>query len=98
MPDRLIGRIGFRLPDAMSAQELATDSTQDERSGMPLVGWVLVLLVLLYPLSVGPVVILSGGQLTPPLEVFYSPLEFLYDHVPVVHEFYEWYFGVWGIK
>ena len=98
VPDSLIGRTGIRLPDVMSAQEPANDSAQDERAGMPLAGWVLVFLVLLYPLSVGPVVILSGGQLTPTLEAFYSPLEFLYDHVPVVHDFYEWYFGVWGIK
>ena len=66
--------------------------------GFTTLACVLVFLVLLYPLSVAPAVRLSGGRLTPTLEAFYSPLEYLYDHVSPVHDFYEWYFRVWGVK
>ena len=54
--------------------------------------------LLLYALSPGPVV-----QFLPPsphkgLETFYAPLILLYQEVPPVGAFYNWYLDLWDIR
>jgi len=53
------------------------------------------LLLLVYALSVGPV---AKWCPNPPeaLRVMYSPLAYLYLHVPPVKAFYDWYAKLWG--
>jgi len=59
----------------------------------------LSILLLLYVLSPGPVVkfLINPNQPSKPVEMFYAPLQWAYDHVPGVEQFYDWYFAVWGI-
>jgi hypothetical protein len=56
-----------------------------------------VLLLLGYGLSTGPVISIFG---TPkPVQIFYAPLEFLGDICPPVEQFFDWYCDqVWGAK
>lgn len=64
------------------------------RGGLAL-GWTFAVLVL-YALSPGPVLALWAD---PPVGIsaFYLPLEKLFQTVPIVHSFYEWYFKLWGV-
>ncbi len=54
-------------------------------------------ILLLYALSVAPVMKFTGNQASQPLQFFYAPLEYLYFHIPAVAQFYDWYFKLWGI-
>jgi hypothetical protein len=56
-------------------------------------------LLLLYVLSPAPVekYIYQGGKNQTAFETFYAPLVWATYYVPGVHEFYGWYFKVWGI-
>ena len=60
-----------------------------------------LLLVVFYILSPGPVLRMtrSGGMSSGVeefLEIFYWPLEKLYNNVEIVERFYDWWFGLWG--
>lgn len=63
---------------------------------LPAMGWASAVLAV-YVLSPGPVIALWKD---PPVGIsdFYLPLEKLYQAVPFVHAFYDWYFTFWGIK
>jgi hypothetical protein len=79
------------MPDASASE------TETRRSwALPAMGWGLGLLIA-YALSPGPVLALWTN---PPVGIsaFYMPLESLYQSVPFVHDFYDWYFTLWGIK
>jgi len=61
--------------------------------------WTLGIL-LLYVLSLGPVLLIinkSGADPLPVLTTVYAPLIALYEHVPAVQSFYDWYFHAWGL-
>jgi hypothetical protein len=58
--------------------------------------WSLLLLVC-YVLSIVPVGKFCGSSLPSAFWQFYAPLGFLYDHVPAVHSFYDWYGKLWGV-
>jgi hypothetical protein len=79
-----------RMPDVPASEMPA-------RRGwvMPAMGWSLGVLMI-YMLSPGPVLAFWDD---PPVEIsaFYKPLETVYRSVPVVHDFYTWYFNLWGI-
>ena len=62
---------------------------------IPALGWMFAVLVV-YALSPGPVLALWKD---PPVGIsaFYLPLEKLFQTVPCVHSFYEWYFKLWGL-
>ncbi len=61
--------------------------------GGPLLGF-----CILYVLSTGPVLMFYKGKSAPDaLEIFYTPLIYLYLHVPVAQQFFDWYFKFWGV-
>jgi hypothetical protein len=66
---------------------------------IPFVGWMPVVLLLLYVLSTGPAVRLcekTGIVSSQQLETFYAPLIFLCDHCAPAQDFFIWYiFGLW---
>jgi len=73
----------------------------ESRSGVWWGMWVTLSLLVLYALSVGPVVKLvnaRGGRPSKALDTFYAPLEYAYDHSSAVKRFYDWYFRLWGVK
>jgi hypothetical protein len=60
--------------------------------------WILFVLLVGYPLSVGPAAKLYFKNLLPhrPVEVFYAPLEAVAKNVPGANRFFEWYIDdVW---
>ena len=67
--------------------------------------WFITLLAGLvgYPLSVAPVAwvcqkVDPGGTWSEYVRMGYLPLKFLYDTVPPVHAFYDWYLGLFGVR
>jgi hypothetical protein len=59
--------------------------------------WWLLAIIVLYPLSVGPVLRACNWNVPPaPVRAFYAPLEYLYDNNPQAHQAFEWYFHLWG--
>jgi hypothetical protein len=61
---------------------------------------VLGVLLVLYPLSIGPVCKLTEkGLLSIDYSVLYRPLGMLYDRSSVAKRFFDWYLDdLWGIK
>lgn len=67
---------------------------------MPFAGWMIITLLVLYPLSTGPMLrlaqetnLVSENR----LEQIYTPLIFLSDNCRPVQDFFVWYiFGLWG--
>jgi len=56
-----------------------------------------------YPLSVAPVAWICqkldpGGTSTDFVRMAYLPIKFLYDSVPFVRVFYDWYLGLFGVR
>lgn len=58
--------------------------------------------VVLYSLSIGPVRMVYQTMppeiqqwILPLLKLFYSPLEYLYNEVRWIQEFYDWYLSYW---
>lgn len=56
-----------------------------------------------YPLSVAPVAwvcqkVDPAGTWTEYVRMGYLPLKFLYDTVPPVRLFYDWYLGLFGVR
>jgi len=82
----------------MSAPETETPRHSGSRSFVLWPGLSLLGLLLLYVLSVPPVVRFNGGKLSPALETFYKPLIFAYEHSDAVQKFYDWYFKLWGMR
>jgi hypothetical protein len=79
---------------------MADDPTARQTSrgyGFPIA--TLFILLLLYALSPGPVAkyIIDPSSPSKPIEMFYAPLEWAYQHIPGVEPFYDWYFEVWAI-
>jgi len=84
----------------MSAPETEAEATSTKRLGWSLFLWLPLVILILYALSPGPAFRLAAQLPTgvSGLAVFYGPLGFLYDHVPAVHAFYDWYLPLWGVK
>jgi hypothetical protein len=76
------------------------ESEQGRRWGLSWLTWLIVAL-LLYVLSVGPVVklcdVAGNRAVMNAVGVAYSPLEFAYYHSSAAKRFFNWYLGVWGI-
>jgi len=81
-------------------------AARPERTPWPLGRWVWVaaaISVVSYPLSVGPVLVCLQAlgvedDVTPAFEMLYAPLIWLYDSVPWVEAFYDWYMKFFGIQ
>ena len=59
-------------------------------------GVVLTMLLVLYPLSPGPLGRYYKGKTPPPaLTNLYAPLKWLYENNKTVEAGYDWYFHVW---
>ena len=59
--------------------------------------WLAGFLLMLYVLSVAPVMKLTKGKPSAALHTIYAPLEFAYDNISGVEKFYGWYFKLWGL-
>ena len=59
--------------------------------------WAVVILLVIYPLSIGPMAKLIPNP-PPPLRATYAPIGFLVDHFKPVRSFYDWYAKVWGVR
>lgn len=59
--------------------------------------WLLMLLVVCYVLSPGPLAKVCGSPAPPAVRRFYAPLGYPHDHVPAVRSFYNWYGKLWGV-
>ena len=70
-----------------------------EPRGRGITFWVILFLILLilvgYPLSPGPVVAIVGPRQSKSLDTFYAPLEFAANKVPAIKSFYAWYIPLW---
>ena len=63
--------------------------------------WIGAIVVALYVLSVGPVAKMydnKGKDVPKTVQVFYAPIEFLYERVPIVERGLDWYLELWGVK
>jgi hypothetical protein len=72
-------------------------STRVPRGGPVLLLWIPVLVFIVYPLSLGPAVLLARKQpaTEPALSVVYAPLGALIDHCPPVQKFLDAYVHLW---
>jgi hypothetical protein len=73
-------------------------SDEARRGGFGTFTWLLVLLLVLYPLSTGPALKLAEHDVISldALEYVYAPLGWLAQHSPPVQAFFDWYLGdVW---
>jgi hypothetical protein len=84
-------------------EQTPTQSSDSETPGsLYLVSFAVA--IILYALSPGPVVkYLIAHPITGPppraYEIGYAPLTFCYNHFPLVHRFYDWYFkDLWGLS
>lgn len=67
-------------------------------SGLTLAVWVLVVLAICYPLSVGPVARLYRNRPAPAIiPAIYAPLGYLYGHSAAAKAAFDWYAGLWGV-
>lgn len=82
----------------MNVTESESSATTPNKPGFTSLVWVAAILLAAYVLSPGPVIKLLGPRPPPFIVACYGPLAYLYDHVTAVHQFYDWYFHVWGIK
>ena len=56
---------------------------------------VLVLVLLVYPLSPGPVLAWTDRSRPHRWMALYIPLNYAYQNVPAVRAFYDWYLPIW---
>jgi hypothetical protein len=58
-----------------------------------------MIVVGLYVLSVGPVARMyrNGGNVPRTVRVFYAPLAFLHEEVPIAERALDWYLKLWGV-
>ena len=81
---------------------MANESTEAPTShrgpGFHLAVWIALSVLFLYPLSVCPAAKVFGNSPPPAVKILYAPLGYLYQKVPVVHAFYQWYAKVWGVR
>jgi hypothetical protein len=68
------------------------------RSGGLLAGWTVIILLLLYALSAGPVLKFCGRNPPDAVYIVYAPLEYLSRHISPVAKFYDWYLNLWGAE
>lgn len=79
------------------------DSEPEERRSIRPWHLALIGLVSGYPLSVGPVawiceILDPARQYTGFIRIAYEPVKFLYDRMPPVRLFYDWYLGLFGVR
>jgi hypothetical protein len=73
-----------------------SESTTPSRGRGSLLVWFLVLVLLIgYPLSVGPALALAERNNANVPWVLYEPIAYLYKNVPAVKAFYDWYIPLW---
>lgn len=71
-------------------------SSNPSRGKGGLLIWSLVLLLLVsYPLSIGPVRYIYPYSVPKWLQPVYAPLVYLNEKVPAVTAFYDWYIPIW---
>ena len=78
----------------MDSESAAAAITSRGR-GVVLLIFFLVLVLIGYPLSPGPVVALYGGNTPHWVDWFYLPLEHAARKIPAVDSFYSWYLPLW---
>jgi len=74
-----------------------SNGVQDKPGSLWII-WLIVVLLIGYPLSVGPVAKYYRHRKTPQsVIVFYTPLEVLYHKSQTVHSVFDWYLRMWGM-
>ena len=67
-------------------------------SGLALAVWVVLGLLICYPLSIGPVArYYKNGNVPSAIVNFYSPLGYLYQHSDTAKAALNWYGKSWGV-
>lgn len=74
-----------------------TENPPESSSSWPY--WLLGALIL-YPLSIGPMILLFDAIHAPDkiLDTIYAPLKYLYDHFDWAKSFFNFYLHLWGVK
>lgn len=79
--------------------ESSTDATPSRSRAVTLLVWFLVLVLIGYPLSIGPVMasLPASSRRNEPkwFSQLYAPLGYAYANVPAVRPFYRWYLALW---
>jgi hypothetical protein len=57
-----------------------------------------IILLVIYPLSVPPVIKICGNTAPPAIVALYSPLEYTYHQFPIARTFFDAYFNLSGLK
>jgi hypothetical protein len=83
-------------PPGSPASDAAPVEPEPRRAGAGLALWLTLLLLVAYPLSVGPAVWLAERNVVPKkaVEVVYAPLEALAEHSQFAGRFLDWYVGL----
>ncbi len=72
-----------------------TEGANESRKGFPVV-WIVLFLLVAYPLSIGPALVLVENDLLPENTLsLYRPIELLADRSDAVRDVFRWYVGVW---
>jgi len=77
----------------------AQQSQERRGSGLLRIFWALVVVLVLYVLTTGPVIKICVERRGPSatVNIFYRPLELANRHVPAAERFFDWYFKMWHI-
>jgi hypothetical protein len=72
------------------------DAPAPSRDSWPFPLWSIIIFLTIYPLSVGPVAMALRNKAVPkPVELFYKPLEMLYNNSDPAKQFFNWYIDLW---
>jgi hypothetical protein len=74
-------------------EDQQTETPEPTSRGRLPILWPTLVILVLYVLS-PPLVERILGRYSPVLTIVYAPLGFLWNHVPIVYHFYEWYYGL----
>jgi hypothetical protein len=88
-----------KSPTEATQNESHFSDTPHDKAGSFWIVWTVILLLLGYPLSVGPIA-KHYDHKKPPGAVlaFYAPLESLYHKSPTAHKVIDWYLHLWRVK
>jgi hypothetical protein len=59
--------------------------------------WIAIVLLVIYPLSLGPAVLLLHRTSPESIQVIYAPLGYLHQHVPIARVMLDGYLRLWGV-
>jgi hypothetical protein len=75
----------------------AGSDDHDPKLSLRFLIWIAVVLFVIYPLSVGPAVLLLHRTSPESIQVIYAPLGYLHQHVPIARVMLDGYLRLWGV-